>query len=413
MQGGQKPATQANRRLPNDDLRMMKVRCFVDCEKGITMDLYTKYGLRRVINAYDKATHLGGARTAPAVTQAVAEALQECFHMEDLQAAAGRALAEATGAEWGCVTACAAAGITLGAAAAMTGKDPGKIAQLPDSQGMANRIILQKGHAVNFGAPVAQLLRLAGAEVVEVGAANGCRPWHVQHALQQGPAAAVMAVESYHTAGYGGIPLSDLAGLAHAAGVPLLLDAATQELRLRELVQAGADLIYCSAHKYFAAPTAGVVVGRRDLVEAVLLQNAGIGRGMKVGKEGIVGLLAALENPPARDTAAWAAAEKNKVQSLAACLQAAPGVKVALSPDPNGCPFDRLRIELPPVQGALTPQTLRERLLQNDPSIVVRAYPGDPGSVYINTTEMTATEVATAGRIICSILQDGRTGARD
>ena len=200
--------------------------------------------------------------------------------MEDLQAA-GRALAEATGAEWGCVTACAAAGITLGAAAAMTGKDPGKIAQLPDSQGMANRIILQKGHAVNFGAPVAQLLRLAGAEVVEVGAANGCRPWHVQHALQQGPAAAVMAVESYHTAGYGGIPLSDLAGLAHAAGVPLLLDAATQELRLRELVQAGADLIYCSAHKYFAAPTAGVVVGRRDLVEAVLLQNAGIGRGMR------------------------------------------------------------------------------------------------------------------------------------
>ncbi len=377
------------------------------------MDLYAKYGLRRVINAYDKATHLGGARTAPAVAQAVAEALQECFHMEDLQTAAGRALAQATGAEWGCVTACAAAGITLGAAAAMTGSDPGKIAQLPDTRGLANRIILQKGHAVNFGAPVAQLLRLAGAAVVEVGAANSCRPWHVQHALRQGPAAAVMAVESYHTAGYGGVPLPELAELAHAAGVPLLLDAATQELRLRELVQAGPDLIYCSAHKYLAAPTAGVVVGRKDLVEAVLLQNAGIGRGMKVGKEGIVGLLAALEQPPACDTAAWAAAEKIKAQSLVECLQAVPGVKVALSPDPNGCPFERVRIELPPGQGPQISKNLRERLLQNDPGIVVRAYAGDPGSVYINTTEMTAAEVATAGRIICSIMQGGGTGARD
>ena len=75
------------------------------------MDLYTKYGLRRVINAYDKATHLGGARTAPAVTQAVAE-IAGIFHMEDLQAARP-GTAEATGAEWGCVTACAAAGITL------------------------------------------------------------------------------------------------------------------------------------------------------------------------------------------------------------------------------------------------------------------------------------------------------------
>lgn len=371
------------------------------------MDLYARYGLRRVINAYDKATQLGGARVAPAVAQAVAEALQQCFRMEDLQAASGRALAEATGAEWGCVTACAAAGITLGAAAAMTGKDQGRIAQLPDTHGMPNRIILQKGHAVNFGAPVVQMLRLSGAEVVEAGSANGCRPWHVQHALQQGQAAAVMAVESYHTAGYGGIPLPELAELAHAAGVPLLLDAATQELRLRELVQSGPDLIYCSAHKYLAAPTAGVVVGRKDLVEAVLLQNAGIGRGMKVGKEGIVGLLAALENPPWRNVAAWTAAEKTKLGRLAEKLQNAPRVKVSISPDPNSCPFDRLRLEFPPDQGRPGPQELMQRLLNHDPVIVARAYPFDRQSVYINATEMTAAEADAAAAAICAIMQSG------
>ncbi len=372
-------------------------------DNGTFMDLYAKYGLRRVINAYDKATHLGGTRVAPATAQIVAQALQETYHLDELQSAAGKALAAATGAEWGCVTACSAAGITLGAAAAMTGKDPGKIAQLPDTQGMPNRIILQKGHAISFGAPVSQMLRLSGAEVIEIGTANGCRPWHLHHALEKGNTAAIMAVESYHTVNYGGIPIPELVSLAHAAGLPLLMDAATQELRLKELAQMGVDLIYASAHKYLVAPTAGVVIGRKDLVEAVLLQNSGIGRGMKVGKEGILGLLASLEQPPWHNMEAWIAAESKKVKRLAEILTA-PSVQVTLSPDPNDCPFERVRIEFPR-DSSLQPKEFIQKLLNHQPSIVIRAYPFDRHAVYVNTTEMTEEELEFVGKVMNSYLQ--------
>lgn len=367
------------------------------------MDLYKKYKLRHVINAYDKGTHLGGARVAPEVAKAVAAALQDCYHMDDINAAAGHALAKATGAEWGCVTACAAAGITLGAAAAMTGSDLGKIAQLPDTAGMPNRIILQKGHAVNFGAPATQMLKLSGAEVVEVGNANGCRPWHIEHALAQGNVAAVFAVESYHTARYSGLQLNELAELAHQANVPVIVDASTQELRLRELVRMGLDLIVCSAHKYFSAPTAGVVVGRKGPVEALLMQNAGIGRSMKVGKEGILGLLAAMAHKPWADIDEWAASEDKKIRRLAELLKEIPDTETELSPDPNGCPIKRVRIE-PSDSKKATAKELRDILLAHDPSIVVRVYGYDPNAIYINVTEMNEEEIEEAGPIIRSVI---------
>ena len=85
------------------------------------MDLFAKYGLTRVINACGKMTHLAGAIVLPDIAQASAESLRHFFVLDELQAAAGRIIAETTGAESGCVTACTSAGITLGVAACMTG----------------------------------------------------------------------------------------------------------------------------------------------------------------------------------------------------------------------------------------------------------------------------------------------------
>lgn len=85
------------------------------------MDLFEKYGLRRVINACGKMTHLAGAIVLPEIASKAAESLRHFFVLDELQAAAGRIIAQATGAEHGCVTACTAAGITLSVAASMTG----------------------------------------------------------------------------------------------------------------------------------------------------------------------------------------------------------------------------------------------------------------------------------------------------
>jgi len=357
------------------------------------MDLYKKHGLRRVVNGYDKATHLAGARVLPDIAAVVSESLGACFILDELQAAAGRVISEATGAESGCVTACAAAAITLGVAAAMTGRDKTRVAQLPDTRGMPNRVVIQAGHCISFGVPVAQMIRLSGAELLEAGTAEACRTGDVETKLAEGNVAAIFAVESYHTCRYEGVNLAELAETAHRAEVPLLLDAATQELRLRELVATGADLVSCSAHKYLGSTTAGVVAGRKDLVEAVLVQHRGIGRGMKVGKEGIVGVLAAFESPMWRETEKWTAEEARKVQRVVDLLAGIPGTEAKADPDPNGCPFLRVRLTLDPDKAKHTPDSLKEALAEGDPSVVVRTYPFDRHSVYINTTEMTDEEL--------------------
>jgi len=355
------------------------------------VDVFEEYGLRRVINAYDKATPLGGARVAPEVAAAVAAILPEVVEMDALQAAAGRAIAEASGAEWGCVTACAAAAITLGVAACMTGSDPARVAQLPDTSGMKRRVVIQKGHCISFGAPVKQMIRLAGAEVVEAGGDSGCQAWQVEAALANGGVAALMAVESYHTARYAGLKLPEMAALARKAGAPLVVDAATQELRLREIVAMGPDLVGCSAHKYFRSTTAGVVAGRRGLVEAVKLQNGGIGRPMKAGKEAVIGVIAALRAGLGEASEEWRRREGAKIDRILERLSRLANAEVTRSPDPNGCPFDRVQVRLR--TDRFTPRSLRDALMSGQPAVCVRVYNPDQDSVFLNATEMTEDEV--------------------
>jgi len=357
------------------------------------MDLCRKYGLRRVINAYDKSTALSGAVVLPEIVEVVTECLQHCYELDAIQHAAGRAIAEATGAEWGCVTACAAAGITLGVAASMTGDDMAKVAQLPDTSGMPNRAIIQKGHCISFGVPVTQMIRLAGAEVVEAGCANSCRPWHIQHELSKGNVAALVAVESYHTVRYGGVKIPELVQIAHDAGIPLIVDGATQELRLRELVATDADIVIGSAHKYLSSTTAGVVAGRKDLVEAVKLQNQGIGRGMKAGKEAIFGVMSAFDSPTWRDRETWTAEQDRRISRMIDLLAGIPGVSASIDPDPNGCPFSRVRLALDSEVSGHTPSSLRTALAEGDPAVVVRVYNPDEGCVHLNATEMTDEDI--------------------
>lgn len=189
-----------------------------------------------------------------------------------------------------------------------------------------------------------------------------------------------------------GAGLGELAQIAHAAGVPLLVDAATQELRLREIMAMGPDLVGCSAHKYFGSTTAGIVAGRADLVAGVLAQGPGIGRGMKVGKEGILGVIAAMNTPMQTDTAAWSRAERAKVERIIERLSAIPGLQATISPDPNGCPFDRVRLTLDGSTGH-TAQSLRMALRERDPVIHIRIYGTEPDAVYLNATELTDDEV--------------------
>ena len=357
------------------------------------MDLFAKYHLRRVINACGKMTHLAGAIVLPEIAEAAAESFKHFFVLDGLQAAAGRIIAESTGAESGCVTACTAAGITLGVAACMTGRDIAKVRQLPNPVGMPQRVLIQKGHCIDYGNPITQSIRLSGATSVEVGVVNRCTQEDLRHELGQGDVAAVVHVESHHTVRYGWVELMEVVKLAHEFDVPVIVDGAAQDQRLRELVATGADLVLTSAHKYLCSTTAGVVAGRNDLIDSVYLQNQGIGRLMKAGKEAIVGVMAALAYRNRQDIVAWTAEQDRKVQTILDRLSDVSALSLSIDPDPNGCPFSRARLTLKPQVTRRTAIWLRDELAKGDPTIVVRAHHADEGYIHIDAIEMTEKEV--------------------
>ena len=357
------------------------------------MDLHKKYELRRVINACGKMTHLSGAIVLPEIAAVAAESMRHFFVLDELQARAGRVIAEATGAESGCVTACTAAGITLGVAASMTGADLARVLQLPDTDGMPNRVLIQKGHCVNYGQPVTQAIRLAGARVVEVGVVNRCTEAELRHELARGGVTAVVHVESHHTVRFGWIKLPRVAALAHEFGVSVIVDGAAQDLRLREMIEAGADLVITSAHKFLCSTTAGVVAGRQDLVDAVYLQNRGIGRPMKAGKEAITGAMAALEYRMSQDMTAWTAQQDRRVQRILDRLSSVQGLALGVDPDPNGCPFSRARLTPDPDVTGHTARSLSAALEEGDPSVVSRDHHADEGYIYLDAIELTDDEI--------------------
>lgn len=357
------------------------------------MDLFDRYKLRRVINACGKMTALSGAIVLPEIADAARESMNHFFVLDELQARAGEVISRVTGAESGCVTACTAAGITCSIAAAMTGNDLAKVLQLPDASGMPNRVLIQKGHCVNYGNPITQAIRLAGAEPVEMGVINRCTTEEITHELSKGNVAALIHVESHHTVQYGWVKLPQVVKLAHDADVPVIVDGAAQDLRLRELIDVGTDVVITSAHKYLCSTTGGVVAGRKDLIDATYLQNRGIGRPMKAGKEAIIGAMTALEYREQQDIAAWTAEQDRKVQLILDRLSDIGGLALQVDADPNGCPFSRARLTPDPMATGYTAASLRDALAEGDPTVVARAHHTDEGYIHLDAIELTDEEV--------------------
>lgn len=299
-------------------------------------------GLRQVINAAGTMTSLGASAAVAEAIEAAGAILPWFVEIDDLQRLASRGIAAATGAEAGMVTASSAAAITLCVAACMTGADPGRIEQLPDSSGLRDRVAIQSGHLIDYGAPVEQAIRLSGARVAAVGQATSAEVHQLEAALDAETAAAMFVV-SHHTARSGQIALADFVVTCRSRGIPVIVDAAS-EYDLGGFVAAGADLVITSAHKFLGGLTAGIVCGRKNLVRAAYLQNAGIGRGFKVGKEGILGTLASLEAWTRRDHARHQTREEACVRLWLARFRGIAGISAKLSPDPTGNPITRLKV---------------------------------------------------------------------
>ena len=315
-------------------------------------DPYRELGVRRRINAAGALTRLGGAIMAPEVVLAMAAASRASVDIGELQDAASKRIAEATGAEAGLVTTGAAAALTLASAAAIAGWDIAKMAELPHAESFPCDILIPRTHRTGY----AHALAAAGARLVDIGhndrgagaGVRGLEAWEIETALTSSVVAVAAAANPTTMA-----DLPVMAAVCKAHRIPLIVDAAAQlppRENLRRFTTLGADLVAISGGKALGGPQAsGILAGRRDLVASALLQQLdmdvspetwrppslvdranlrgvphhGIGRGFKAGKEEIVGLLTALDRFVKADDAAANAALEARLRDIAGQLDGA------------------------------------------------------------------------------------------
>jgi len=330
-----------------------------------------------VINAGGWFTGVGGSLIKREVLDAMNEAAGSFVFMDELQQRAGEVIAGITGAESGLATAGAAAGLVLAAAACMTGTDRAKMRQLPETQGMRNEILIQRGHHVEF----AELVRLAGARLVDVGY-SWCTPLDELEAAMTDRSAAVLHVISHLCVQRHMLSLPQVVAAARKHEVLVIVDAASEVPpveNLRRFVDSGADLVVFSGGKAIGAPNdTGFICGRRELIEACALQsspNMGVGRPMKVGKEQIVGLVTALERYVQSDVDAELESCDRKIRYLVEKLKDIPHTTIErVFPDETGCPVPRAKLTLDESRLGFTASEVASRLRNGAPPIVVREF---------------------------------------
>ena len=248
---------------------------------GPTSEVYTRLGVRPFINCTATLTINGGSLMLPEVIAAMEQAAHFHVDLNELMEKVGDRLAELLQVEWGIVTAGAAAALTHATAACLAGTDPEKIQRLPNLAGLKNEVIIPRESRNVYDHAV----RTLGVTVVEVNS-----PAELRAAI--GPHTAMIELLGNHF-GKAQLDLKDIAPIAKAARIPILVDAAADYLIVpNPYISQGADLVAYSGGKIIRGPQgAGLLIGRRDLVRAAWANSAphhAFGRALKVTKEELI-----------------------------------------------------------------------------------------------------------------------------
>ena len=255
---------------------------------SLTDNVYTRIGVRPFINCTATLTINGGSAMFPEVISTIEQASHYHVNLDALMDAVSPRLAELLQVDWGIVTAGTAAALTHATAACLVGTDPEKIQRLPNLEGLKDEVIMPTESRVVYDHAV----RTLGVKIVEVNSAD-----ELKRAI--GPKTAMIEVLGNHF-GKAKFDLKDVAPIARAAGIPILVDAAADYLIVpNPYVALGADMVAYSGGKIMRGPQgAGLLIGRRDLVTAAWANSAphhSFGRALKVSKETIVGMLRTVE----------------------------------------------------------------------------------------------------------------------
>jgi uncharacterized pyridoxal phosphate-dependent enzyme len=334
---------------------------------GAAPDYLKELGIRPFINAAGTYTMFTASLMPPEVMQAMQSVSRKYVNLVALNEAVGRRLAERIGCEGAMVTAGAASALTLGTAACLTGTDTAKIRRLPDLTGMKTEVIIQKSHRYGYDHAV----RNCGVKLVEVETAD-----EMEKAI--GPQTAMMLFFNANEP-VGQVKAQQFVEIGKKHGVPTFNDAAADVPPVENLwkyTKMGFDLVTFSGGKGMCGPqSTGLLLGRKDLIEGALLNSSpnsdAVGRGQKVNKEEMVGLMVAVERYLKRDHEAdwkeWMR-RANLIQSSVAPIK---GVKTEIWVGEIANHVPHLRLTWDEAALPISIAEAQKRLREGEPSIEV------------------------------------------
>jgi L-seryl-tRNA(Ser) seleniumtransferase len=361
---------------------------------------YLAIGVRPFINCCSVRTMHGGSLMLPQVREAMAEASRWFVNLDELMEAAGHRLAQLTGAEWGIVTCGSAAAVALGTAACVAGNDPVKMLRLPFTEGMVNRVVIPRSQRFAYD----QAVRMIGCHIVEIETRAD-----LDRALEEPVAMVVLLGKQEHLTE---VRLEEIAAVVRPHGIPILVDAASEHLeRPSPWLARGADLVVYSGGKFLRGPqTSGLLLGKKPLVEAAW-RNASphqaLGRPMKVSKEDIIGVLAAVEHWfGERDRPAERQRWYDDLAVIAERVGRLRGAKGEMV-EPEGVDLvPRLRVTWDRWQYPIDGLALRQQVLDGQPRIMLDDNSATENAIVIDPFQLQPGEAEQVGDTIAAALRE-------
>ena len=332
-------------------------------------DFFRELGIRPFINAAGTYTAMTASLMPEDVVDAIEYASKHYVMLDELQDKVGERIASLLHAEAAMVTAGAASALTLGTAAVLTGTDQQKIVDLPNLAGMKSEVIIQKSHRFGYDHAV----RNCGVRLIEVETRE-----ELERAVN--PQTAMMLFYNNNNS-VGQIRDEEFAELGKKHGIPTFNDAAADVPPLENLwkyTKMGFDLVTFSGGKGIRGPqSAGLLLGRKNLIAAARLNappnGNTIGRGMKVNKEEIVGMLVALELYLKKDHEAERREFDKRAEVIRAGATAVDGVQAEVFVPEVANHVPHVRITWDPAQKGITPEAAVKALRDGEPSIGTRS----------------------------------------
>ena len=329
-------------------------------------NLYESVGVTPLINCRGTYTIITGSQSLPEVKRAMEAASHAYVHMDELMDAVGQRLAELTKAEWGIVTAGCAAALTHATSACISGGDPEKMQRVPSLAGLKNEVVVPRYSRNEYDHAV----RMLGVKMVEVETA-------AQFEAAIGPRTAMVMILSCPAAESGELSIQNACAIARRKGIPVVVDAAAETLTIPSIHLAhGANMVAYSGGKCLRGPqAAGLLLGQKDLVRAAWINSAPhhtFGRSLKVGKEEIMGMLAAVEMWVKRDhDAEWKQWQAWLDGIAEQCTQVSGVTSEILQPEDLSNHAPRLRLNWDTARIGITGQEVEEILMHGQPRIAV------------------------------------------